>query len=136
LTYAPISDYYLHQLQHPLPFSCFSFSLSLAPIFIVLVPTGSLPLPILVLPTPPFMPVVGGPYGNLSLIMTFAILEKTSLMLRPVFAEVSKNARPCCSASMRPLSVSITLSGLSHLFATNTFATFELACWSICFSQF
>jgi hypothetical protein len=73
---------------------------------------------------------------SFSLTITLAMCWKTSFTLSPLFAEVSKKVSPCCSASCRPRSPSITLSGRSHLFATRTLATLEFACWSICFSQF
>ena len=75
-------------------------------------------------------------YGSFSLTMTFAMWWNTSFTFSPFLAEVSKKVRPCYSARARPRSVSITLSGRSHLLATSTLATLELACWSICFSQF
>ena len=52
-----------------------------------------------------------------------AISKNSSLILTPVFAEVSKNDRPCASASSWPFSEEIILFGRSILFATRIFAT-------------
>lgn len=122
------------QQQEPSFFFCCSYSLS----------------PILIVPGfPPFYPLLASwelnaepealwmpDWGSFSLTITLAMWWNTSATLCPVLADVSKNDSPCCSASCLPLSVSIILSGLSHLLATRTLATLGVACWSIYLSQF
>ena len=92
------------------------------------------------LASPPMLPTFdygfAVTYGSFSTTMTWAMWWNTSFTFKPVFAEVSKKVSPCYWASCCPCSEEIILSGRSHLFATSTLATFELACCSICFSQF
>lgn len=73
---------------------------------------------------------------GLSFIIVWAMWKNNSLILWPVFADVSKKASPCSLASCSPLSVSTTRLGRSVLLATRIFATSSLAWASIYFSQF